>query len=270
MPSPIVAESFLTRYGDALQALLTLAIAAAAVVLVNRWLARRGARLAAAVGGGHVSVSAETRLRFLRRIVDVTIVVIGVAVALSHFTALQGLAGTVLASSAIAAAVIGFAARQTLANAIAGVLLAVTQPLRIGDHVTFEDEAGVVEDVRLTYTWLRTSADARIIVPNERLAAGILRNDSIVVPTVAVEASIWLAPGADAVAAVDALRVALADVTVGVAEMTADGVRLGLSGPRTAPHERSAREAAMREHALRALGTAQRNPAAGVEETPAR
>jgi small-conductance mechanosensitive channel len=54
----------------------------------------------------------------------------------------------VLASSAIAAAIVGFAARQTIANAIAGVILAITQPLRIGDHVTFEGESGVVEDVR--------------------------------------------------------------------------------------------------------------------------
>jgi small-conductance mechanosensitive channel len=48
----------------------------------------------------------------------------------------------VLASSAIAAAVVGFASRQVLANAIAGMVLAVTQPLRIGDLVTFEGENG--------------------------------------------------------------------------------------------------------------------------------
>ena len=51
--------------------------------------------------------------------------------------------------------VVGFAARQTLANAIAGILLAITQPIRIGDLVTFEDETGEVEDVRLTYTYMR-------------------------------------------------------------------------------------------------------------------
>ena len=88
-------------------------------------------------------------------------------------------AATVLASGAITAAVVGFAARQTLANAMAGILLAVTQPIRIGDLVTFEGETGTVEDVGLTYTWLRTGADARLLVPNERLAGGILRNDSI-------------------------------------------------------------------------------------------
>ena len=95
-----------------------------------------------------------------------------------------------------------------LANAIAGMVLAVTQPLRIGDLVTFEGETGTVEDVSLTYTWLRTGSDARLIIPNERLAAGTLRNDSIRSPTVALEVSAWLAPEADeaaALAAVDAV-----------------------------------------------------------------
>ena len=91
--------------------------------------------------------------------------------------------GAVLASSAIAAAVVGFAARQVLANAIAGLQIAITQPVRVGDQVTFEGEKGTVEDLRLTYTWLRTGTDARVIIPNERLAAGVLRNDSILRPT---------------------------------------------------------------------------------------
>ena len=131
----------------------------------------------------------DTRLRFLRRAVEAAIIVVGFALALAQFTSLDRLAATVLASSAIAAAVVGFASRQVLANAIAGMVLAVTQPLRIGDLVTFEGETGTVEDVSLTYTWLRTGSDARLIIPNERLAAGVLRNDSIRSATVALEVS---------------------------------------------------------------------------------
>ena len=67
--------------------------------------------------------------------------------------------------------VVGFAARQTLANGIAGILLAITQPIRIGDLVTFEDETGEVEDVQLTYTYIRLDDGGRLIVPNERLAS---------------------------------------------------------------------------------------------------
>ena len=49
------------------------------------------------------------------------------------------------------------AARQVLANSVAGIMLAVTQPLRVGDWVTFEENYGVVEDVRLNFTILRTA-----------------------------------------------------------------------------------------------------------------
>ncbi len=70
---------------------------------------------------------------------------------------------------------VGFAARATLANAIAGILLAITQPIRIGDLVTFEEQTGEVEDVQLTYTYLRLDDGSRLVVPNERLAQGSWR-----------------------------------------------------------------------------------------------
>jgi small conductance mechanosensitive channel len=140
-----------------------------------------------------------------------------------------------------------------LANAIAGMVLAVTQPLRIGDLVTFEGETGTVEDVTLTYTWLRTGADARLIIPNERLAAGILRNDSIRSDVVALEVSVWLATDADETAAL----AALADVedarVARVAEVTDAGIRLLVAGPPVAPGERIEREGRLRAAALRAL-----------------
>ena len=84
----------------------------------------------------------------MRRLIYAVIVLIGIAIALSGFTGLSKLATSLLASGAIAAAIIGFAARQTLANFIAGIMLAITQPIRVGDWVTFEGNYGVVEDVR--------------------------------------------------------------------------------------------------------------------------
>ena len=223
------------------------------VVLVHRTIGGRGARLVEALGGGGLRPVLDTRLRFLRRAVEAFIVVVGVALAIAQFTDLDRLAGTVLASSALAAAVVGFASRQVLANAIAGVVLAVTQPLRIGDIVTFEDETGTVEDVTLTYTWLRTGSDARMIIPNERLAAGVLRNDSIRSPTVALEVMLWLSPEADEAAAVGLLEALPESVTVRVAEVTDSGTRLVVAGPAVAPPDRHAREAALRAEALRAL-----------------
>jgi small conductance mechanosensitive channel len=195
----------------------------------------------------------DTRLRFLRRVVEAGIIVLGLAVAVAQFTSLDRLAATVLASSAIAAAVVGFASRQVLANAIAGMVLAITQPLRIGDLVTFEGETGTVEDVTLTYTWLRTGSDARLIIPNERLAAGMLRNDSIRSPTVALEVSAWLAPDADETAALTAVAELEEARGARIAEVTDAGLRLQVAGPPVSPAERIAREGELRAEVLRAL-----------------
>lgn len=249
----ILAQSFLDHYDHALTAGATLLIAAAAVILVNRWIGRRGLQIAAAVSGGHLSQAADTRLRFTQRAVDAAIVIVALAIALSQFAALDKIGSAVLASSAIAAAVVGFAARQSLANAIAGLFLAVTQPLRIGDLVTFEGETGTVEDIKLTSTWLRTSMDARIIVPNERLAGGVLRNDSIVDDHVAVEASLWLPKTADPIEAVDLIRATLDGVRVRIAETSTEGTRLLLIDTPAPAGDRPGRESQLREDALRAL-----------------
>src|SRR5688572_9982218 len=132
MPGPIVAaEPVLERYSDEITGVVMLLVAFALAAAVDRALRGRARALAARVSGGELSPVLDTRLRFLRRVVFAVIIVIGLALALPQFTALDRLAGTVLASSAIAAAVIGFAARQVLANAIAGVVIAITQPLRI-------------------------------------------------------------------------------------------------------------------------------------------
>jgi small-conductance mechanosensitive channel len=254
MPAPIVAaESFAQRYGNDITAVITLLVAFAVAIAVDRALKGRAGRLAAAVAGGELSPVTDTRLAFLRRVAGALIILIGVALAIAQFTELDRLASTVLASSAIAAAVIGFAARQVLANAIAGLVIAITQPLRIGDLVTFEEQTGTVEDISLTYTWLRMGSGARLIVPNERLAAGVLRNDSLGEATVALEATVWIAPGADEAQALEVLS-ALEDAREArIADVTETGIAVLVAGPPVATADRLAREAALRAAALRAL-----------------
>jgi small conductance mechanosensitive channel len=246
----VAAESSSDRY---VAAGLTLLAALALLAVVHRAMRGRAHRLPDALGGAELSPMLDTRLRFLRRAIEAGIIVVGLALALAQFTSLDRLAATVLASSAIAAAVIGFAARQVLANAIAGMVLAVTQPLRIGDLVTFEGETGTVEDVSLTYTWLRTGSDARLIIPNERLAAGVLRNDSIRSPTVALEVSAWLAPDADETAALAAIEAVEEARDARIAEVTDTGIRLQVAGPPVVPAERIVREGELRAQILRAL-----------------
>jgi small conductance mechanosensitive channel len=246
-------QTWLERHSNLFTALGTLLAGALVVFFIDRFLVRRATKLTGLVTGDKgLSRDAATRLRFARRAIEAVIGIIVIAIALSEFDSLDRVGHTLLASSAITAAVFGFAARQTLANAVAGILLAIVQPIRIGDLVTFEGETGTVEDVGLTYTWLRTGADARLLVPNERLAGGIIRNDSIRSPTVATEVSVWLAPDADEAAALEALR-AIDGLRARIADSTHEGLRLLIMGDPGPPSERLAREADLRATALGAL-----------------
>ena len=251
-----MSETFFERNDNELTALATVLLVVLFVWIVDRAFRRRGVELARRMGGGAIDPTLQTRLRFVRRLVEAAIVVIGIAVAISQFAALDRLAASILASGAIAAAAIGFAARQTLANVVAGVMLAITQPIRLGDLVTFEEQTGVVEDIRLTHTFLRLGDDARLIVPNERLAGSALRNDSIVSETVAIEVDVWLPPDADEAGAVAAIEERLEDVSAAVAEMTFEGIRLLVMGPPGPVRERVGRQRALRAEALAALRSA--------------
>ena len=246
------AASFWSDHGDEVTAVASLLLAFIAAHLVDRAFARRGRTLAVAVARGDLTPVADTRLRFLRRVVYAAIVVLGAVVAAAQFTQVDRLAASLLASGVVAAAVVGFAARQTLANLVAGVMLAVTQPLRIGDVVSFEGESGVVEDVRLNYTFLRAGDGTRVIIPNERLAAGMLRNATIVEPRVAAEASVWLPAGADVDAALGAIE-REPGVSVHVAEATPDGVRLTARAGVPDAAQRADREAELLSMCLRRL-----------------
>jgi small-conductance mechanosensitive channel len=123
-----------------------------------------------------VSRSTKTRLRFLRRLVILIVFLVVLAIALSQFTELKRLATGILASTAVLAAIIGFAAQHTIANMVAGVQLAVSQPIKIGDRISFEDVAGRVTDITLSYTYVSPGDGTTIVIPNQMLVEGIIHN----------------------------------------------------------------------------------------------
>jgi small-conductance mechanosensitive channel len=243
------AASFVDEHQHQITAVVTLVLALVVAEIVDRTLARRGKRVQEAFS---LSPVADTRLRLIRRLIFVTIVVLGLGFALIQFPSVKRVATGVLASSAVLGLVVGFAARQTLANAIAGVLLAITQPIRIGDLVTFEDETGEVEDVRLTYTYIRLDDGRRLIVPNEKLASSSIQNHTVVDPRVRVEVSVWLPPGADVDRALELIENE-EDVEGSVAEADKDGVRLSATAWAVNARERGAVAARLRQTWLRRL-----------------
>ncbi len=125
-----------------------------------------------------VSRSTKTRLRILRRLLFLAIFLVVAALALSQFTDLKRIATGILASTAVIGLIIGFAAQHTIANMVAGVQLAVAQPIRIGDRVSFEEVEGRVTDITLSYTYVDPGDGSSVVIPNQLLVEGIVHNHS--------------------------------------------------------------------------------------------
>src|ERR671925_2342206 len=141
-------------------------------VVVARIIDRRIARR-------ELAPETRTRYRVLRRSVATAVVAVGVLSALLVIPQVRAVAGGLLASSAVVGLVIGFASQRTIGNVVAGILIAITQPLRLGDVVEVQGVQGVVEEIGLTYTWIRTPNNDRFVVPNEKLASDTIRNSTI-------------------------------------------------------------------------------------------
>src|SRR6188472_3212827 len=118
-----------------------------------------------------VSRSTKTRLRFLRRLVILIVFLVLLAIALSQFTELKRLATGILASTAVLAAIVGFAAQHTIGN-----MLAVSQPIKIGDRISFEEIEGRVTDITLSYTYVNPGDGTAVVIPNQMLVDGIIHN----------------------------------------------------------------------------------------------
>ncbi len=168
--------------------------------LVDWWLARKT-----------VAPEIETRYRVLRRAVTAVIIAVGLFSALLVIPQVRAIAGGLLASTAVLGVIIGLASQQTLGNFIAGILIATTQPVRIGDRVTYANENGVVEEIGLTYTFIRTTDRRRLVVPNSKLASDPIVNASIRSRETFAEVLVPVPLAADLDAALDALREDMAD-----------------------------------------------------------
>jgi small-conductance mechanosensitive channel len=125
-----------------------------------------------------VSRSTKTRLRILRRLLFLTIFLVLAALALSQFTDLKRIATGILASTAVIGLIIGFAAQHTIANMVAGVQIAVAQPIRIGDRISIEETEGRVTDITLSYTYVDPGDGSSVVIPNQLLVEGVVHNHS--------------------------------------------------------------------------------------------
>jgi small-conductance mechanosensitive channel len=107
----------------------------------------------------------QTQSRVLLRTLGFFVLVIGVAGMLMTFPAARQFGASLLASAGLAGLAVGFAARPVLANLIAGIQIAITQPIRLDDVVIVENEWGRIEEITGTYVIVRIWDDRRLVVP---------------------------------------------------------------------------------------------------------
>jgi small-conductance mechanosensitive channel len=245
-------QTFWDQYGDWISAAITFGGALLIAFIVDRFIIGRGTEVATRFADSGVSRVTVTRLRVVRRLVFVLIILLGIALALTQIDGVRRLAAGILASSALLGLIIGLAARQSVANLVAGISIAVTQPIRIGDRITFEETTGRVENITLAYTYIDPGDGRLMIVPNEHIVGSEIFNHSTGNLGAPVIVSLWLPPGGDVPAARKALD-GIAEA-VQLLEVTHEGIRLelrqNLDGERTRV---GGEEAALREKAHTAL-----------------
>jgi small conductance mechanosensitive channel len=220
-------------------------IAIAFARLIDRRIARR-----------QLAPEAITRYRIVRRSITATIVFVGLLSALLVIPQVRAVAGGLLASSAVLGIVVGFASQRTLGNFVAGLLIAFTQPVRLGDAVVVEGTPGVVEEIGLIYTFVRTENGDRLVIPNEKLASDTIRNSTIRSREKVAEISVQVPLGRDVGAVVDRLRGLREDADVFVSDLTGNATIVVRARVEDEPAaERLERELRLRAHeVLRAEG----------------
>jgi small-conductance mechanosensitive channel len=106
-----------------------------------------------------------TQIHVFRRVLLVIIVVLALGITLMSFHWGRELGGSILASAGIAGIAVGLAARPTIENLVAGVQLAITQPIRIEDVVIVEGQWGWIEEITTTYVVVRIWNLQRLVLP---------------------------------------------------------------------------------------------------------
>jgi small-conductance mechanosensitive channel len=143
--------------------IIALTWAAAGAVKIFRWLTLR--HYDTEQKDNLLARKKVTQFQVLERIATAIIVIVGIALVLMTFESIRRLGAGLLASAGIAGIIIGFAAQRSIATLLAGIQIALTQPIRIDDAVVVEGEWGWIEEINLTYVVIRIWDQRRLVVP---------------------------------------------------------------------------------------------------------
>jgi small-conductance mechanosensitive channel len=107
----------------------------------------------------------QTQLQLLHRIVFVVVVIVAFGIMLMTFPTIRSIGTSLLASAGLAGVIVGIAMRPTLASLVAGIQIALTQPIRLEDSVVVEGEWGWIEEIGTTQVVIRIWDLRRLVVP---------------------------------------------------------------------------------------------------------
>ena len=110
----------------------------------------------------------RTRIAILSRTIKVAVIVVTVSLVMLNIPGVRDVGVTLMASAGLAALAIGAAAQPALKSLIAGMQMALTQPLRLGDLVKVDGEVGRVEEIRMSFVTVRTWDERVLVVPTSR------------------------------------------------------------------------------------------------------
>ncbi len=122
----------------------------------------------------------KTTAVFLRKLFVTIVYIMGVTSVLYMIPALRTLATSVFAGAGIMAMAIGLASQDALSNFVSGIFIILSKPFRIGDHISLDSgETGVVSEISMRYTVIRTSENKMVIIPNSKINSAIITNSTI-------------------------------------------------------------------------------------------
>lgn len=122
----------------------------------------------------------QIHIKFLRSMSKVILTIMAIICISGLFTTTKALSATLLTSSSLLVAVVGFAAQQVLADVISGVMLSWSRPFNLGEKINISTLgiSGIVEDMTVRHTVIRTYHNSRMIIPNSVINKAIVENSN--------------------------------------------------------------------------------------------
>jgi small-conductance mechanosensitive channel len=157
---------------------LIFAMVVLAVAFVSSWFFRAALARYIDLSTEKLSIDA-TRLRFLKNAIPVVIFFLAVVVIIYSIPSLKTISVSLFAGAGVLAIIIGFASQAAFANIISGIFIVFSKPFRVNDRVQVGSEySGVVEDITLRHTIIRSYKNERIIIPNSVINTQTLINST--------------------------------------------------------------------------------------------